>query len=283
MLPDLVEMSKRAAPGETPDERKARRERTQARIGLASNVVGLTAAGAATNSAAREFNNARRKAAGLPEKEAGTGRLARGLAHIKVKHAVGLAGAGLLLQATNTAGDVVANRVLARSAKKPSDVNKGIDMTIDDSHYADVYESGTGRGDGRGHSLQSVEKAMGLTPQQMLGTELVPEEISKRARRYDPEADRQRRMGLYAGLGAGGAALAGREAADKLSGSYDAKTRQVTVPRLKLKGKHLDPKALKAAKTARSGVGLAALAAASGAGGIAAYRHGVSRRNQPYN
>jgi len=157
-------------------------------------------------------------------------------------------------------------------------IQKGSTMSIEST--TDVYES-EGHGDGRGHSMQSVEKAMIPTPQGVLGTYLVPEEISKRARRYDPEADRQRRMGLYAGAGLGGGAVLARESADRLSNSVDRERRTVTVPKIKLKG--LKGAELKAAKRGRSGLGLAALAALSSGGGVAAYRHGISRRNQPYN
>ena len=264
MMPSLVELSKRSVQL-TDAERKARRERTQARVGLASNVVGLTAATAATNTAARDFVNARRAARGLAPKAAKEGgRLAQALGRVKAKHAVGLAGAGLILQGSNTAGDVVANRVLARSAKEPT--SKGMSM----ESISDVYES-EGHGDGRGHSLSAVAKGMALTPQQMLGTALVPEEISKRARRYDPEADRQRRMGLYAGAGVGTSAALASQAAPRLAGLYDREKRTLKIPKLKGKSR------------GRTGLGLAALSAASGAGGVAAYRHGISRRNQPYN
>jgi hypothetical protein len=96
---------------------KAEREKRQAQVGLASNILGLTAGGAAMVAAAR--NPALRKpveanagpvtsrAVKYVKSEGGRARLIR----------AGAAGA-LGLQVANTGGDVVANRVLNREAKK---------------------------------------------------------------------------------------------------------------------------------------------------------------------
>lgn len=101
----------------TPAQKKAKQEKRQAQVGLASNVLGLAAGGAAVVAAAR--NPALRKTVpkvGGPitqragkylKTDAGRARLYR----------VG-AGGALGLQVANTAGDVVANRVLARESKK---------------------------------------------------------------------------------------------------------------------------------------------------------------------
>ena len=95
---------------------REKREKTQARVGLASNVVGLTAGVAATAAAAR--NKALRQPV---QGNAGpaTSRLTRyvktpgGRARLIRAGAIGALG----LQVTNTAGDVVANRVLSRESK----------------------------------------------------------------------------------------------------------------------------------------------------------------------
>jgi hypothetical protein len=98
-------------------------ERTQARVGLASNVLGLAAGTAAMVAAAK--NPALRKT-GATLKNAGpsTKYVAQKL-NVKPKTAAKLFRAGaagaLGLQVANTAGDVVANRVLARGAKKPEE------------------------------------------------------------------------------------------------------------------------------------------------------------------
>lgn len=102
--------------------------------------------------------------------------------------------------------------------------------------------------------------------------------LAKAARRFDPEADRQRRLGLYAGVGIGGGAVAGHAAHGHLKDlvERDSKTgeRLVRIP--------AKAKVLQRGKT-RTGLALAGLAALSGGGGVAAYRRGVSERNQPWN
>lgn len=99
-----------------PAAAAARKNRTQARIGLASNVLGITAAGAATNAALRdpalrtgegEAGPVMRQLAKLPKlRKVPKGKLVR----------AGAAGA-LALQGANLGGDFVANRVLSRNAK----------------------------------------------------------------------------------------------------------------------------------------------------------------------
>ena len=100
---------------------KEQRDRREAQIGLASNYVGLAAGTAGTGAAYSAYSNARREAKGLPPKEAGkvkakVGRLVpKNVArHVTPKRA---AGAALGLQVANVGGDVIANRVLGRSAK----------------------------------------------------------------------------------------------------------------------------------------------------------------------
>lgn len=100
-------------------------ERTQARVGLASNVVGLGAGIGGTAAALRD------------DRFAEGGKWAKKLhGHAKKipspissktgKAGAMLAGGALGLQVANIGGDVVANRVLARSAKKPEKVKKDI-------------------------------------------------------------------------------------------------------------------------------------------------------------
>lgn len=96
-------------------------ERTQARVGLASNVVGLAAGTAGTKEAYGAFQAARKEKKGIvPGK--GLGKVAKPwkikLNRASAKYAVPAAGAALGLQVANVAGDAVANRVLARGSKK---------------------------------------------------------------------------------------------------------------------------------------------------------------------
>lgn len=103
------------------------RERTQARVGLASNVLGLTAAGVATGAALK--NPAlRRPSKAEPGPVSGRvlrvankgrlGRVGRVLRSPRGRAALiaGGAGSALGLQLANLGGDVVANRVLSREA-----------------------------------------------------------------------------------------------------------------------------------------------------------------------
>lgn len=103
-----------------------RRQRTQARVGLASNFVGLAAGGAATVGALRNpaLRRPRTAEAGpvtgriLGTAGRRTGRLARAVRTPRGRAALvaGGAGSALGLQLANLGGDVVANRVLSRES-----------------------------------------------------------------------------------------------------------------------------------------------------------------------
>lgn len=98
---------------------KQRYERSQARVGLASNVLGIAAGGAALATAAR--NPALRKgAANVKNAGPATKWLARKL-DVTPRTAAKLYRAGAAgavgLQVANTGGDLIANRVLSREAK----------------------------------------------------------------------------------------------------------------------------------------------------------------------
>lgn len=98
---------------------KQRRERTQARVGLASNVFGITAGGAALYAAAK--NPALRKpspklAGPVTSRALKYVRSDRGKARIIQSGAAGAVG----LQAGNLGGDAITNVVLQRESKKGS-------------------------------------------------------------------------------------------------------------------------------------------------------------------
>jgi hypothetical protein len=112
---ELVEKRKRT---------KEESERLQARVGLASNVVGLASGVAATGAAGQAFKNTIRppKAPGsnlmrysAPGAFKRTYQAGRGVLR---KYPKTVAGAALGLQVANNLGDAVANRVLARESKK---------------------------------------------------------------------------------------------------------------------------------------------------------------------
>jgi len=242
----LSEIEKRG-PRLTPEQKaEQKKNRLQARVGLGSNVLGLTAGAAATGAALRD------------ERLAGGGRIARGLHSVGskipkpiqrlndrlgAKGKAALAGGALALQAGNMGGDVVANRVLARSAAPPPGKVK---KDMYDESFTDMFISPWDHTTGHG----SIEKAY---------------------RRYDPEADRQRRLGLATGVGAGGAVVLGSTAARNFTTGVH--TKEGT----RLKGIAVKPKGGKKALLLTGG------AALSGGGGLVAYRRGLSERNNPWN
>ena len=211
-----------------------RRNQTQARVGLASNVIGLGAGGAAVHQALKE-----------PALRRKVGHIEKPKAYKITGKTKAIAGGLLGLQVANIGGDIVANRVLARNAgveKKP--VKK--DYTVET--ITDIFISKSDHT--TGHGVSDVEKAH---------------------RRYDPEADRQRRLGLTAGAGAAGGAVLGGEA-----------IRRSTVKLSDINGKPVKGVAFKHGK-GRAGALLALGAAGSTGLGLSAYRKGVSERNNPWN
>jgi hypothetical protein len=239
----LSEVSKRG-PRLTPEQKaEQKKQRTQARVGLGSNVLGLTAGAAATGAALKDtrFRDGGKIAQGLHS----IGRripapIARLNERLGVKGKAALAGGALALQGGNMAGDVVANRVLARSAKTP------VKKAMYDESVIDMFVSPWDHTAGQGS-------------------------ISKAYRRYDPEADRQRRLGLYTGAGVGGAVVLGSQAARNFTTQvHGADTKR-------LRGIAVKPKGGKKALLLTGGTLL------SGGGGIAAYRRGLSERNNPWN
>jgi len=88
--------------------------------------------------------------------------------------------------------------------------------------------------------------------------------VEKAYRRVDPEADRQRRIGMYSGLAGGGSLVAANRAANHIKITKPAGTSSINVRGNK--------------KGALLATGAAALAGAS----VATYRHGISARNQPW-
>ena len=297
-------------------ETKAERERNrnEARVGLASNVLGITAGTAALVTASR---NKAFRTGSIDDAGPVTRRIVR-----RSKGRIGPRGVGRLvragaagavgLQAANLAGDLVANRVLTRESQKK--VSKMAMSPDGQSVIKAVYGCGE---TGVGVNLESVSKKALKCPDcdcdcnakgkcmecgkdcrkvekaekkrvkcpncelpcdkddkcPMCGKDCSA--IAKAARRYDSEADRQRRLGMYAGGGTAVAAVAGNEARRHfMRVSEGAKNAKGKKP---LRGFKLKPKA-----SARKTAILAGLAAAGAAVGAGSYARGVSRRNQPW-
>lgn len=96
--------------------------------------------------------------------------------------------------------------------------------------------------------------------------------VNKAYRRFDPEADRQRRLGLYSGAAAGSGIVLGREAARnyKVSG-LDSASRAEHGLGIKLKP-----------GLTKRGLGLTAAALGASVISAGSYKRGVSVRNQPW-
>ena len=120
---------------EISKELTEKQKRTQARVGLASNVVGLTAGTAALAESYQKLGQVRndKKFGQYSGKhrvpEVPVGRFKKILSTKTAKYAVPLAAGGLALQAVNTGGDVVANRVLSRESKKK--ISKAVETEFD--------------------------------------------------------------------------------------------------------------------------------------------------------
>ncbi len=105
-------------------------QKRQAQVGLATNVIGITAGGAGLAAANRDYKNEKMKAAGIKPisvKHRGQGKLLRKLP-AGMKNPKNIAAGALGLQAANLGGDLIANRVLSREAKKK--VHKSAKSTL---------------------------------------------------------------------------------------------------------------------------------------------------------
>jgi hypothetical protein len=108
-------------------------------------------------------------------------------------------------------------------------------------------------------------------------------EVGKRY--FDAEADRQRRLGLYAGLGGGAALALGAGAATQLEGAKVPMMDRPLPdgPNGEKRYKKAGVIRTKANKSGRLGAALAGGSALSALAGGAAYKRGISERNQPWN
>lgn len=326
-------------------------KKTEARVGLASNVVGLTAGLAATAAAARN-----RALKDPVQENAGpaTSRLTRyvktprGRARLIRAGAVGALG----LQVVNTAGDVVANRVLQREAKLKRKTTKGTavksyEAPVDFSkaqvrgtgHGVNIEKrdvsgrdaaiaAGAGAGAGgiasvyaipyvhratmggvnaladrarnKGGMALRAAKFISKRPKLIYGATLAPyaaipaatavaatatvrrrkKAVVASKRYFDSEADRQRRLGAYAGLGGGSALVLGDAARRQFKVSTERDKPVAGKTRGRLKRLEVG---LKEGKRLRTPVLLGGAAALSAIGGAAAYKHGISERNRPYS
>lgn len=99
-------------------------------------------------------------------------------------------------------------------------------------------------------------------------------------RYFDSEADRQRRLGTYAGLGGGSALVLGDAARRQFTVSTERHAPKAGRKRGALKRVEVG---LKEGKRLRTPALLGGAAALSAIGGAAAYKHGINERNRPYS
>lgn len=162
---------------ESPAAKTLHKKKTAAQVGLANNAFGAAAGAAATRMAFRE-QKARLK--GVPAGMPTVSRTERALRRLKVNPkfilpAVATVAVGS--QLANGAMDAQSAQYFGRELKSIRDKEK---------RMAKSYES----------PFDHVS-----VPTSDVGKSL---EVSKKARRFDPEADRQRRMGVYQGTAAAG-------------------------------------------------------------------------------
>jgi len=279
----MREVSKR----ETKAEQQ--RNRREARVGLASNVLGLAAGGAALATAAKNpaFRSGRIQDAGPVTRRLVAATRGK-LTPKRAKRIVQAGAAGAIgLQAANFGGDVVTNRVLLRESKS--------DKQSVTKSYEQRGETGVGvnlefakaslKGKHKCPECELPCDSEGKCPRcgkdcrheaKETKAQERREDMAKAARRFDSEADRQRRLGMYAGLGGGVAVVAG----DRARRGFE---RIDDVP----KGGKKTLKSLRGVKLKSGGLRgtlIATGVTAAGAGlGVGAYRRGISRRNQPWD
>jgi hypothetical protein len=103
-------------------------------------------------------------------------------------------------------------------------------------------------------------------------------------RYFDSEADRQRRLGAYAGLGGGASLVLGEATRRQFTGEIERDKPSPTNPKGEIKAVKLGRRTTrKGTKVkARVPILLGTGAVLAGGSGIAAYKHGISERNRPY-
>ena len=291
-------------------------ERTQARVGLASNILGITAGAAALGTAVK--NPALRR----PSAE-NAGPVTRRVLH-KIKSPrgkaaliAGGAGGAIALQAANLGGDFVSNRVLSREAKMSKSIEQSIVSKSDDADRGtgigmNLEKAWKGEPGDKRNTKYAASSLIGGVAVPAVGAALGPlaygiyrsgeesetrrkasikrrkAEIAARIaakkkkshhvekRNFNAEADRQRRLGAYTGLGLGTGVVAGTYAVKGL------KPRKFSNAEGRIMALEGPAKEMSRKWVARR-AGLATLAAAGVGGGVAAYARGVGVRNRPYS
>jgi len=233
----------------------------QRKVAFATNAAGAVAGPAAIWMATKQ---AREKKGGMPRQavEAASrkfpgSRVLRRTGRV-LKHPAAIAAGGVTavgLQAANWTGDTIAASALKKQPKE--EASKAMARS-----YEEIVEKSDRvvRGSGHGQSL-----------------------VSKRY--YDSEADRQRRLGTYAGLGGGTALVLGEATRRQFKGDVIRDAPSTNRPKGRIKRLEVGLKPLKNGnpRSPRNAILLGTGAALAAAGGAAAYKRGISERNRPYS
>ena len=201
-----------------------------------------------------------------------------------------VAGGWLGLHTAELAGDVMARRSINNQlAQVQAQKNKGKVNSVKKNDQSMISKAdGASRLNGRGVNLEFVEKAITVNTAMMYENhknkkkvERLEKEkqtklsdVTKAYRRFDPEADRQRRLGMASVTGVAGAGAIGQRAARNVTTKVKAKSGSKLV---ETRGLAIKP----GASVKRTGL-LTLAALASGASGVGAYKHSLSARNQPW-
>lgn len=213
----------------TPAEVQAKKQKRQAQVGLASNILGITAGGAALASAAKDD---RFKEGGkVARKIAAAGEKMPTLVPKKLrsgKGAAAMAGGALALQGANLAGDAVANRVLNREAKKKVEKRltelanhrrMGVITTEQMVEMGEAYLEEVEKGLRRAAALNAAHAAtrgpLNVKAASVAGSQAARRVANPRAAKQaefeakvDEVVPRGRKLLTMAGLGTGGTAAA---------------------------------------------------------------------------
>lgn len=235
------------------------KERWQHKVALGTNAAGAIAGPAAVwmairQAKAKEGGMPRQAAQAVAEARPKSKLAARVLRTLKNPKAVAIGGVtGVGLQAANWAGDATAVTELQRAKRLEREAREG-KMAKSFEQIVEKSDEAV-RGTGHGQSL-----------------------LSKRY--FNSEADRQRRLGTYAGVGLGAGAVMGAEAARRLEVS-DATADGVRPTKGKMVRSRLKANGQPYKKGGIAGLAVGSLVAT--AAGAAAYKRGISERNQPWS
>jgi hypothetical protein len=180
------------------------------------------------------------------------------------------------LEAAGLTGEVMATKILHNDAKKKTVVKAMSRLDMDPKNGKGrrivVENAESAEENKEENSVPVTRKRLLAMANEVKNGASMKSEVEK-ARYFDPEADRQRRLGLYSGAAVGGAIAAGSVAHSKGEFGFE---REAGDSAKKMSPKYTLRANRKGVAAAGTSLGLAALAAGT-------YKRGISHRNQPWN